>query len=101
MTSFKQTYRIYYSGAGLPKTEMPLSPKQVAHHLENLPTALHLHFTGSNFEVETSNGEADALRVTLISSESAAKFDDAIAACVRKVNLATPGLCLLIDRLAW
>jgi hypothetical protein len=50
--------------------------------------------------VETSKSEADALRVTLISLESVAKFDDAIAACVRKVNLATPGLCFLIDRVA-
>lgn len=99
----RRSYRIYYSSAGLPKGELPLSEEQVARHLENLPTSLHLHFSSSNTEVvtnEASAQEAAEFCVTLVSSDSEAKLDDAIAACVRKLNLATPGLCFLIDRIA-
>lgn len=69
----RRSCRIYYSSAGLPKGEPPLSAEQVAYHLENLPMSLHLHFSGSNTEVvtnEASAQEAAEICVTLVSPDS-------------------------------
>ncbi len=97
-------YRIFHSEEGVPKAERAgssLSLSQVRRELENLPTALHLHFTTSSIEVEAESlsGEPDGVRVTLKSDQTEVEMKNSLVQCIKKLNQQKPGLCLLMERL--
>ncbi|MCC6140646.1 MAG: hypothetical protein IT389_08525 [Nitrospira sp.] len=94
MNNFK--YRVYYEYLGPSKDDpfatKPLSPDRVRTLLNSLCTILPDHYS--------STVKDNSLYVAVITSETEEETDAVIERLVVKLNLATPGLSLLIERLS-
>ncbi len=94
MNAFK--YHIYYKFLGPSKDDpfatKPLSSDQVQHYLDGLRAILPHHFSAT--------AKDNSLYVTVVTSDSEQDTDAALEQCVVKLNRATSGLSLLIDRLS-
>jgi len=99
----ERRYRIYYDNRGLPKGEIALDERHIAHEVDYLPTELRLYLSAAQVEtVTTPDPEKPGVGifVTLKGKLSDDALDNLLADCVRKVNTRTSGLCFLIDRIS-
>ena len=94
MSIFK--YRVSYEFLGPSKEDpfatKPLSPDQVRHYLEGLSSILPPHFSATLKD--------NSLSVTAITSDSEQDTDTALERRVANLNIATPGLSLVIEKLS-
>jgi len=98
-------YRIYHSEDGVPKVERAvskLSSARLEHELEELPTALRLHFAKSFVEARTDllPGEPHSIYVTLESDQNTSKMESSLVQCIKNVNSRTSGLSFLIEKIS-
>jgi hypothetical protein len=98
MTKFK----IYYSASGLPKSEFPLPPHLIEHHFSCLAADIHRHLSIKDILSQVKivpNLEDQYAEVSLDDGGQKLDLATTLANCIRTINMATPGLCFLMDAL--
>ena len=98
MTRDPSLYRIYYDASGLPGWEIALSPDGIKHHLRYLPIELHMRLCRLGIRCDIALRHEN-LWVSM-SADDSVDLDSLVAAAVRKINMQTPGLCFLIERVS-
>lgn len=92
-------YEVYYSAAGLPKGELPLPAHLVEHHFSCLDSDVSRCLDPKGIRstvILVSDQGSEYAVVSLDAGGQSLDLDDALADCVRAINLATRGLCFLI-----
>lgn len=91
-------YRIYYDASGLPGWEIGLSPDEINHHMDYLPIELHMKLC--RFDVKYDIALRPGYLWVSMSAGDTVDLDSLLSAAVQNINIQTPGLCFLIERVS-